>query len=279
MQSLQTGKPKGTFKIRDTHPTNPNYVFIAWRGDRRYNEYWRLKTNNHLSKIGDRYKNRVLQTSIQTNKPKGTFKRQDPHPTIPNLFFQSWDSKKNQERWATQQKLNQEDKRKSNWVKTVGIKKRKIRYNNDPIYKENIKKICRKSKAKPENRIRANQTEKKRRLKLGKKHIQAVQKRAMAKKPDHYREMAKNNALKYNYRKEVNTHLLSKNEKVEMRVVYTQARRISKCLQIPFDVDHIIPLSKGGLHEPNNIQPVPASWNRSKQNKHCEPWAAWKQAA
>lgn len=279
MQSLQTGRPKGTFKIRDTHPTDPNYTFIAWRADRRYNEYWRLKTNNHLTKIGDRYKNRILQTSIQTNKPKGTFKRKNPHPTIPNLFFQSWNHKKNQERWATQKTLDHEDQRKSNWLKTIGSKKRKIRYNNDPIYREQTKKLSRKHKAKPKNRIRANQTEKNRRLRLGKKHIQAVQKKAMAKNPEHYLEMARIKSLKYNYRKEANTHLLTKNQKQEMRVVYTQTRRISKCLQIPFDVDHIIPLSKGGLHEPSNIQPVPASWNRSKQNKHSEPWTAWQQAA
>lgn len=279
MQSLQTSRPKGTFKIRDTHPTDPNYIFIAWRADRRYNEYWRLKSNNPLTKISDRYKNRILQTSTQTNKPIGTFKRKDPHPTVPNLFFQSWNHKKNQERWATQKTLDHEDQRKSNWVQKIGKEKKKEKYANDPKYREHVKEVNRRNKAKPKNRARANKTEKKRRLRLGKKHLQAVQKRAIAKNPEHYREMARINGLKYNYRREVNNRILTKNQKQEMRVVYTQARRISKCLQIPFDVDHTIPLSKNGLHEPTNIQPVPSSWNRSKQNKHCEPWTAWQQAA
>lgn len=33
-------------------------------------------------------------------------------------------------------------------------------------------------------------------------------------------------------------------------------------------VDHIIPVSKGGLCTHDNIQVVPAFWNRSKSNKH-----------
>jgi len=33
-------------------------------------------------------------------------------------------------------------------------------------------------------------------------------------------------------------------------------------------VDHVIPVSKGGLCTHNNLQVVPAYWNRSKSNKH-----------
>lgn len=33
-------------------------------------------------------------------------------------------------------------------------------------------------------------------------------------------------------------------------------------------VDHIIPISKGGTSQPNNIQVVPAVWNRKKSNKY-----------
>jgi len=35
-------------------------------------------------------------------------------------------------------------------------------------------------------------------------------------------------------------------------------------------VDHIIPVSKGGDSQPNNLQVVPALWNRQKSNVHTE---------
>ena len=35
-------------------------------------------------------------------------------------------------------------------------------------------------------------------------------------------------------------------------------------------VDHIIPVSKGGNSRPDNLQVVPATWNRRKSNVHAE---------
>ena len=39
---------------------------------------------------------------------------------------------------------------------------------------------------------------------------------------------------------------------------------------IRWHVDHIVPLTKGGLHKPTNLQVVPGSWNESKGNKNCD---------
>lgn len=39
-------------------------------------------------------------------------------------------------------------------------------------------------------------------------------------------------------------------------------------------VDHIIPVSKGGTSSPDNLQVVPAYWNRKKSNKHSERFFA-----
>jgi hypothetical protein len=35
-------------------------------------------------------------------------------------------------------------------------------------------------------------------------------------------------------------------------------------------VDHIVPVSKGGDSRPDNLQVVPAAWNRRKSNAHAE---------
>jgi len=39
-------------------------------------------------------------------------------------------------------------------------------------------------------------------------------------------------------------------------------------------VDHIVPVSKGGTSVANNLQVVPALWNRKKSNKHSERFFA-----
>lgn len=35
-------------------------------------------------------------------------------------------------------------------------------------------------------------------------------------------------------------------------------------------VDHIVPVSKGGDSRPDNLQVVPAAWNRRKSNRHAD---------
>lgn len=59
-------------------------------------------------------------------------------------------------------------------------------------------------------------------------------------------------------------------DKKTCRAFYAMARRISKCLGIPHEVDHIIPLRGkfvSGLHVPNNLCVIPMRENRRKGNK------------
>ena len=53
---------------------------------------------------------------------------------------------------------------------------------------------------------------------------------------------------------------------------YKYAARLTKKLNIAFQVDHTTPLSRGGKHEPNNLQVVPATWNLRKNNRNTEKW-------
>jgi 5-methylcytosine-specific restriction endonuclease McrA len=55
--------------------------------------------------------------------------------------------------------------------------------------------------------------------------------------------------------------------------IYEASQRISKCLGVTFHVDHVVPISKGGQHTPDNLQIVPAKWNLQKSNKNNARWA------
>ena len=222
---------------------------------------------------------RIQQVKIQTGSTKNNrrFKRGDKHPTGSGLYFHKYNSKTGIETWATSETLKKEDERKAKWyaVTDQNTKKRE-RYNEDEKYREHVRLLVRKSKDKPKNRERANKVEALRRQRLGKKHIQAVQKRAMAKKPEYYRKLGRKRAREYNYRRDCKTHKLSVEDKELMRVIYKQSRRVNECLQTHvFDVDHITPLNRKGLHEPTNLQLAPASWNRSKQDKNSDLWVCW----
>lgn len=48
------------------------------------------------------------------------------------------------------------------------------------------------------------------------------------------------------------------------------ARLRERMLGGSWQVDHVVPVSKGGTSQPSNLQVVPASWNRQKSNKHSE---------
>jgi hypothetical protein len=80
----------------------------------------------------------------------------------------------------------------------------------------------------------------------------------------------------YRARKRGQTPDLSKAQKQTISVFFEQSIRLSKTLGIPFEVDHIIPISKGGLHHPCNLQVIPRSLNRNKHNTKIFIWAEKK---
>jgi 5-methylcytosine-specific restriction endonuclease McrA len=52
--------------------------------------------------------------------------------------------------------------------------------------------------------------------------------------------------------------------------IYCEAKRLTEETSVPHEVDHIIPISKGGKHHENNLQIITMSENRKKHTKIME---------
>ena len=79
-----------------------------------------------------------------------------------------------------------------------------------------------------------------------------------------------NNAKRRASKKKATPTWLTSEDLRNIKAVYEMAVRLSTCLKIPYEVDHVIPLkgdSVCGLHVPWNLAPIPASLNRRKKNK------------
>ncbi len=57
---------------------------------------------------------------------------------------------------------------------------------------------------------------------------------------------------------------LTEGEKLFVQSYYLQAQELTEATGIPHEVDHILPLVKGGLHAPWNLQVLTRYENRSK---------------
>lgn len=68
------------------------------------------------------------------------------------------------------------------------------------------------------------------------------------------------------YSNEKNQLHPERNDKL-IQCIFGISTRISKCLQFDYEVDHIIPLSKGGWHHEENLQVISMRLNVRKNNK------------
>jgi 5-methylcytosine-specific restriction endonuclease McrA len=60
---------------------------------------------------------------------------------------------------------------------------------------------------------------------------------------------------------------LTPEEKLRIQEIYIKCKLISESTGIPHQVDHIIPVAKGGLHHPDNLQILTRFENLSKGAK------------
>jgi hypothetical protein len=185
------------------------------------------------------------QKLLQTGEPIGTFKVRDPHPWVEGLFYREY-------RKDTKDRINERDRTRYKNDENLRRKKRAGAaryYRTDAGRLANIKAKSRynKSEKGKESHKRYRETEKGQRTS---RHCHA-RRRAKVKKA---------------------SIGLTREQEDEIQQIYLHAVRVTNKLQIAFEVDHIVPVSKGGKHEPLNLQVVPRAWNRSKGNKHTEIW-------
>jgi 5-methylcytosine-specific restriction endonuclease McrA len=153
-----------------------------------------------------------MNKTIQTAKPKGSYKLGDPHPFVSNRYFKQYGRYRDgriREVWVTENNL----------------------LNSKKIEKETNTARCKK-------------------WLQGNKNVAAA-----------YRAARRGNMR-------VNYSSLPEHSKAIVKGIYEASQRVSECLRVAFHVDHIIPVSKGGTHSPENLQIVPAKWNLQKGNRH-----------
>ena len=63
---------------------------------------------------------------------------------------------------------------------------------------------------------------------------------------------------------------LTELDKFVVNEMYNLAQTRTEQTRFDWHVDHIKPLTKGGLHKPTNLQVVPARWNISKGNRNSD---------
>ena len=82
-----------------------------------------------------------------------------------------------------------------------------------------------------------------------------------------YRTKAKNNAKTYRYRTRKKQQMPETVDNEKILEFYKEAERKTKETGVIHHVDHIIPISKGGLHHESNLQVLTQFENLSKGNK------------
>jgi hypothetical protein len=202
--------------------------------------------------------NKLLrQTALQTGNPRGTYKRNEPHPYVEGLFYYSWIEGK--ERWHDSDSVKRMKERDSRWNKSNKAKDAQLKHSRTEkrkVWTKNYQQT---------DAYKAYQDAYKKEGKRAK-----VQSRY--KKSD--KGKAKNNVYLSQRRVKERGFFskMTQDEKLLLKRFYEWRVRIQKKLGIKFNVDHIIPLSVGGTHHPSNLQVVPAKWNRRKHNRNSDRW-------
>jgi hypothetical protein len=90
--------------------------------------------------------------------------------------------------------------------------------------------------------------------------------------PDKYKLIIAKGNSKRRATQKNNTPDLTSEQNLIIETIYLQRIRLEKRFGLQFHVDHIIPISKGGLHIPSNLQVLPAKLNLQKNSRNSLRW-------
>ena len=207
------------------------------------------------------------QKALQTGEPRGTFKHGDAHPWVDGLFYLGWTT--TNEQWR-------ERKPKSS---TIIVRQKELQTGKPRgTFKQGDKHPWAEGffyrmwvDGERWNKLESIERDRKlwderNKSEAGKLSVRKYSKTEKGKLLKLF------HTNKYRAIKQEASANLTEYEEGITKQIYAHAVRVSAKLQIPFEVDHIVPLSKGGLHHPLNLQIAPATWNRRKRNRNTERW-------
>ena len=197
---------------------------------------------------------------LQTGDDQGTYCIGDPHPSVKGLFYMRWNRG---EDWADLPKINAFKTKRSEWVKSDSGRLSIIKYKQS----EKGKKVIRRLQIKWSNtdKGKAYYTN----YRASDKRVKVLQKYSSSEKAtvNNRNKCAKRRAKIH----KASVKLKAYQNKI-IKNFYEYSVRLTSKLGIEFHVDHIVPLSIGGLHHPSNLQVVPARWNIRKHNTNTNRW-------
>jgi len=200
-----------------------------------------------ISTAGDTCDGGVLHSPISTcgAPPAVVYRRGDKHPTEDKVFWEY--APAGELRWSSRLKY---EAYRATIVKLPGTWKKRNRAK------------CRASGKRCYYRHRLKRLADRREwAKRNPERIKFLARRHMRKYPERYAFHAAKRRATILKATDVST------SKLQIKVFYDAAARVSRCLGIKFHVDHIIPLSRGGRHQQSNLQLLPATLNHRKGNR------------
>lgn len=197
------------------------------------------------NKSGRRSSGKFLdQVALYTGNPPKTYKRGDPHPFVEGLVYRNW--VRNREFWCMSDRLEAYVERIRKWKRSEKGKQSAHKYNTSP----NKKYV----------NARYNKTDKSK--KAQQRHRKTQSRKISSRSYTSKRRAFIKDAL----------DTLKAEDNVIIKHYFDWSVRLESKLGVKFEVDHIVPLTLGGLHHPLNLQIAPKVWNRKKGNRNTNLW-------